>query len=192
MGSLAAGGAAAMGTGAFTSVNANRRVDVETAGDASAYLALEPSSGANGNYATTEDGKLAIQLDGSDDTPGGDGVNDDAVTKIEDVFRMRNQGTQPVYIYIEDSSDDVTFKLERADNISANDVYDSPISRLVGDQETLVEESENAVKIGIGQEVAIHMKVDTTGDSTPDSLLDGDITVQAKADPPADSPFGDS
>jgi hypothetical protein len=105
---------------------------------------------------------------------------------------MRNQGTQPVYIYIEDSSDDVTFKLERADNISANEVYDTPISRLVGDQETLVEESENAVKIGIGQEVAIHMKVDTTGDSTPDSLLDGDITIQAKADPPADSPFGDS
>lgn len=190
LGALASGSAAAVGTGAFTSVSANRSVSVETAGDADAYLGLEPSSGANGNYATTVDGKLAIQLDGSDETPGGDGVNDDTVTKIKDVFRMRNQGTQRTYVYIEDTSDQVTFKLSRATSNSY--IQDSPISRLTPNEVVDVEGSGNAILIDPGLEVKIHMFIDTTGESTPDTLLDGDITIQAKADPPADSPFGDS
>jgi hypothetical protein len=151
---------------------------------------LEPSSGANGNYATTEDGKLAIQLDGSDDTPAGDGVNDDGVTKIKDVFRMQNQGTQPIYVYIEDPSDQVTFKLGRVSR--GNPINDNPVSRLTPNEIVDVEGSENAVNVGVGLKVKIHMFIDTTGNSTPDTLLDGDITIQAKADPPADSPFGDS
>lgn len=190
LGALASGSAAAVGTGAFTSVSANRSVSVETAGDADAYLGLEPSSGANGNYATTVDGKLAIQLDGSDETPGGDGVNDDTVTKIKDVFRMRNQGTQRTYVYIEDTSDQVTFKLSRAS--SEKWINDTPVSTLTPNEVVDVEGSENAILIDPGLEVKIHMYIDTTGESTPDTLLDGDITIQAKADPPADSPFGDS
>jgi hypothetical protein len=189
-GSLAAGGAAALGSGAFTSVQADRSVDVTVAGDANAFLGLEPSSGANGNYATTEDGKLAIQLDGSDNTPEGNGVNNNAETIIKDVFRMRNQGTQRVYVYIEDTSDQVTFKLSRA--TSEKWINDSPVSTLTPNEVVDVEGSENAILIDPGLEVMIHMYIDTTGESTPDTLLDGDITIQAKADPPADSPFGDS
>jgi hypothetical protein len=188
-GSLAAGGAAALGSGAFTSVQADRSVDVTVAGDANAFLALEPSPSANGNYATTNDGTLAIQLDGSDDTPAGDGVNDNAVTKIKDVFRMQNQGTQPIYVYIEDPSDQVTFKLGRVSR--GNPINDNPVSRLTPNEIVDVETSENAVNVGIGLEVKIHLFIDTTGNSTPDELLDGDITIQATADPPADSPFGE-
>jgi hypothetical protein len=188
-GSLAAGGAAALGSGAFTSVQADRSVDVTVAGDANAFLGLEPSSGANGNYATTEDGKLAIQLDGSDNTPEGNGVNNNAETIIKDVFRMRNQGTQRVYVYIEDTSDQVTFKLSRA--TSEKWINDSPVSTLTPNEVVDVEGSENAILIDPGLEVKIHIEIDTTDESTPDTLLDGDITIQATADPPADSPFGE-
>jgi hypothetical protein len=108
---------------------------------------------------------------------------------------MQNQGTQAVYIYIEDYSDDVTFKLGPSPGMSSREIFDSPISRVNNNEIVPVEGSGNAVKIAVGQEVAIHMYIDTTGKSTPSPLLggdDGDITIQAKADPPADSPFGDS
>jgi hypothetical protein len=189
LGVVTAGTSGAVGTGAFTSVSADRSVSVETASDANAFLALEPSPGANGNYATTEDGMLAIQLDGSDNTPEGNGVNNNAETIIKDVFRMRNQGTQRVYVYIEDTSGQVTFKLSRA--TSERWINDSPSSTLTPNEVVDVEGSENAILTDPGLEVMIHMYIDTTSDSTPDTLLDGDITIQAKADPPADSPFGD-
>jgi len=43
LGALATGSAAAMGTGAFSSVRAERTISVETAGDVNAYLGLDAS-----------------------------------------------------------------------------------------------------------------------------------------------------
>jgi hypothetical protein len=83
MGSLAAGGAAAMGTGAFTSVSADRQVSVEVAGDNSALLRLTPVthkiSGADPAIVyQNSDGELAVDV-----TQGGaSGVNVDAITWI--------------------------------------------------------------------------------------------------------------
>jgi hypothetical protein len=98
-GSLAAAGAAAVGTGAFTSVEADRSVSVEVADDSDALLALEPADGPNGEYATTDGGTLAVDLSASNPTSvGGQGVNQNAVTRIERVFAIENQGTQPVAV----------------------------------------------------------------------------------------------
>jgi hypothetical protein len=186
LGTAAAGTSAAVGTGAFTSVSADRSVSVQVADDADAFLAMTPSNGPNGDYASSNDGELVVQLNGSDGTPSGSGVNDDAVTKIKDVFRMRNQGTQRIYVYIEDSSDLVTFKLSRASR--GNPINDNPVSRLTPHEIVDIEGTDNAVLIGTGLEVKIHMFVDTTGDSTPESLLDK-VTIQAQAEPPSPSPF---
>ena len=54
-----------MATGAFSSVTADRSTDVEVVGDQEAFLALEQGSGPNGQkYATTNNGRLAVNLDG--------------------------------------------------------------------------------------------------------------------------------
>ena len=45
-------------TGAFTNLTAQRDANVAVTGDASAYLALRPSSGPNGVYASYEHGEL--------------------------------------------------------------------------------------------------------------------------------------
>jgi hypothetical protein len=182
LGTAAAGTSAAVGTGAFTSVSADRSVSVQVADDADAFLAMTPSNGPNGDYASSNDGELVVQLNGSDGTPPGGGVNDDAVTKIKDVFRMRNQGTQRIYVYIEDSSDLVTFKLSRASR--GNPINDNPVSRLTPNEIVDIEGIDNAVLIGTGLEVKIHMFIDTTGDSTPESLLD-EVTIQARAERPS-------
>jgi hypothetical protein len=87
-------------TGAFTSVEADRTVEVEVEGDASALLALEPadtSNYPNGAYARSDGGQLQIVLNSSNSPGnGGTGINQDAVTKLDNVFNITNQGTQPV------------------------------------------------------------------------------------------------
>ena len=101
-GSLAAGSAAAMGTGAFTSVNADRTAKVNVSGDSAALLSLDASSGTNSDYATqTGTGEVRVELDGSDDVyADADGVNPDAVTKILETFAVQNNGTQPVAVHV--------------------------------------------------------------------------------------------
>jgi hypothetical protein len=68
IGSLAAGGAALMGTGAFTQVSARRGVKVNLAGDTNALLGLKSSSSRNRNdeYVVYEgDNTLSIDISAS-------------------------------------------------------------------------------------------------------------------------------
>jgi len=97
MGSLAAGGAAAMGTGAFASVEATRSVSVNVAGDGSAYLGLEDTS----PYAETN-GKQ-MELNFANNGNGGSGINADSVSTFDGVFRMVNNGPEDLDITIDKS-----------------------------------------------------------------------------------------
>lgn len=119
LGSAAVGGATAMGTGAFTSVTADRSVDVAVAGDSDALLTVQEVSGsANSKYVTIEsDGTLSIDIS----TKQGKGLNEDATTKIKDLFQIRNRGTQDVYVWISgtpgpDSDGNFPFKFAVQDN----------------------------------------------------------------------------
>jgi hypothetical protein len=98
VGSLAAGAAAVTGTGAFTSVTANRDVDLAIANDNNAYLQLQPNS----EYTYQDsNGQLAFDLTADNTTTGGgQGLNGTADTVIEDAFTIRNQGTQTVYVWV--------------------------------------------------------------------------------------------
>ncbi|MCU4802193.1 hypothetical protein OB920_17595 [Halobacteria archaeon HArc-gm2] len=97
-----AGGGAAVGTGAFSSVGASRDVTIDVAGDASAYLGIKPHSGPNGQYAdTTSSDALALDFSGSNSNigngiAGGEGVNANALTTFANVFTVENQGTQDI------------------------------------------------------------------------------------------------
>jgi hypothetical protein len=93
MGALGGGGAVVTGTGAFTSVEAERTVTVDVAGDANALLAIS-STGNHDDYIDDSNGEFAIALTSSDE--GATGVNTDAVTVVDDLFEVQNQGTQEV------------------------------------------------------------------------------------------------
>jgi hypothetical protein len=105
-GSLAAGSAAAMGTGAFTQAEAARSVEVDVVTDENAYLRLTPTS----PYAETRSGKLVIDF--SENGMGGQGVNKDSDYLFNDVFGIQNQGTND-NIYI---AANVTGQLAGPDN----------------------------------------------------------------------------
>jgi hypothetical protein len=96
VGSLAAGAAAVMGTGAFTSVEADRQVDVQVAEDSNAYLGLDDSGVANDEYFDTNGDEYAVDF--SSTNAGGSGVNPNANTVAESVFTIKNQGTQEVTV----------------------------------------------------------------------------------------------
>lgn len=98
--SAVAGGGAIVGSSAFTSVTADRDIQVAVAGDSNAFLRIEPTAEPNGDYATTENGTLGIDLTGDNDAVGGDGVNANAVSVLRRVFEIGNQGTQSVGVQI--------------------------------------------------------------------------------------------
>ncbi|MFT4923403.1 MAG: hypothetical protein ACI8XM_002629 [Haloarculaceae archaeon] len=76
MGSLAAGSAAAVGSGAFTSALITRDADVTVANDKSAYIQLEKGGARGvGDKVGHENGELYIDLGRN---ASGSGVNDDA------------------------------------------------------------------------------------------------------------------
>lgn len=97
----AVGGSVAVGTGAFSNVQAQRDLSVNVAGDANAYLRIAPSDGPNGKYATgADDGALALDFTGSNENVPGSGINRDAVTYFDEVFVVQNQGTQRVTLTV--------------------------------------------------------------------------------------------
>jgi hypothetical protein len=189
----AVGGSTVLGTGAFTGVSADRSVSVAVADDADAFLSMKPSAGPNGSYAAVEDGQLALRLDGSDGTPAGDGVNDDAVTRIEDIFRIRNQGTQEVFVFVEPFGGDAVtlFGGTTTAKNNGNRIYDAPPSGLVPNETPVMEGSGNALRTPVGAPIPVGIEVDTTGSNTP-AGFSGALTVRARTDPPEDSSFDDS
>ncbi len=104
LGALASGTAAAVGTGAFTSVTADRSLTVSVADDSGALLKLDAtSSNENSAYADESGNEIVVDIAGaSGDT--GSGVNDNAVTEIFDIFDIANQGTQNAIVYADPAS----------------------------------------------------------------------------------------
>ena len=161
LGALASGSAAAIGTGAFDSVEADRNVDVQVTGDASSYLQITGDDDFVGD--DSGDGELTIDLG----SPGDEAFNPDAVTEVSGVVTIANEGTQDgvvigfgedqdqsVELDLEGGTDDAEVTLEFAD-------YD-------GDDGEL----------DVGQTVNLDVTVDTTEDPNSPSS-DEDVTILA-------------
>jgi fructose-specific phosphotransferase system component IIB len=103
VGSLAAGGAAVTGTGAFTSASAERTVSVETAGDANAYLSLTegPNSAADDVFVENN-GQIKLAFNGRN--TDATGLNKDATTAFTNVVTVENQGTDGVEFGVDASN----------------------------------------------------------------------------------------
>lgn len=163
---LASAVAFALGTGAFSSVSAERSVSVNVAGDDSALLSLAPHSGPNGQgaYSTLNNGQLVIEIDGTNTT--GAGVNLNALTVIDAVFNITNQGSQSVGVWIVKSGD-------HPDLITFEDAADARFDN----------SSANATTIAPGDTIEVGITIDTRGASlSPGDTLLSSITISADAD----------
>jgi hypothetical protein len=83
-------------------VEATRSATVNVATDSNALLTLDETVGANSAYAKQDgSGKLHVEIDQTSDVyDGANGVNSDAETRLLNVFGIKNQGTQPVAVYV--------------------------------------------------------------------------------------------
>ena len=100
LGALSTGTVAAIGSGAFSSAEAERSVSVELADDAAAYLALESDS----TYAElNQEGLLELDF-GKAVSGGGEHVGENSSyffgsgNPERNVFTVQNQGTQTVEV----------------------------------------------------------------------------------------------
>lgn len=93
LGVLTIAGGALFGTGAFSQVEAQRSVDVDTAGDSGAQLGLS----VDGDLAGSNNDTIAFEL-------GSNGVNLDATTRFNGTLTVTNNGGNAVTLDVEDGS----------------------------------------------------------------------------------------
>jgi hypothetical protein len=181
MGGLVAGGGALIGTGAFTTVEAERSVSVETESDASAFLGLEPTTGPNGQeFASMNGDTLEVNIED---------VNLNAVTHIDEIFQVTNNGSQPVVLYFEeqpgtDNPDGNAIDVgARTDQITASSVGegDQPTSNGIVDTDLVDLSAPGApgsgagygdlgVLLGVGDTIQLGFYIDTSDENLNDEL----------------------
>ncbi|SNR57301.1 hypothetical protein SAMN06264855_1172 [Halorubrum vacuolatum] len=111
------------GTGAFTTVEADRTADVEVAGDAEALLGLQATD--DSPFADMDDEQLILTLD-EDDAEDGEGLNVRATTYGADAFTVTNQGSEDgIEIGFDfeegDAADNIYFVVDDGDEEDSGD-----------------------------------------------------------------------
>jgi len=192
MGSIAAGGAATIGTGAFTSVQADRSVQVAVADDDEAFLSIEGNDTNNGNQYVTSDGTsgtLTLDFTNTDNeaftSGGGSGLNDNAETIIRDLFTITNKGTQRVLVRISGMPEGMSAYADDFDGVE--DQYEPFGITLNANTNT-----SNLPRLDPGDaldEVGVTFKTGSRYDGT-DELddFDGTITIEALTNTEAGAP----
>ena len=176
-----AGASGVVGSGAFSSITANRDVTVSVADDTDAFLALRPSDGPNSAYVKdiADNGGL-LALDFSETDEGAKGLGTDSVYTFDNVFTITNQGTQPVYVWGTFDGGSENFTAGGDDT----DIWLYPD----GDSETkLRDNGDGVVQLGVGDTVHVGVYVDTH-DVTSDQTLAMTMTIHADAEKPAGAP----
>ena len=152
-----------LSTGAFTSVTAERTAVINVAGDSSALVGLAACTGDgnNGGYVSTNNGAIEIDLT----TIADGGVNVNAVTILDNVFSITNNGTQDISVTIVGSYEGV------------GDGHPNAVSIYFDGTSTAT-----TATINTATAKNVSLKIDTTGDTFAkgDHLIDT-ITITATA-----------
>lgn len=106
LGAFAGAGGFTLGTGAFTSVSAERSVSIAVARDYQAFLRLEPNvdegiDGTRTGRSSTAGNVVEFDIPGTEDgeNSDADGVGPDSIYEFHDLLKISNQGTQPVKVW---------------------------------------------------------------------------------------------
>ena len=178
LGGLVASGGAAMGTGAFTSIEADRDVDVTVTGDLNSYLALQPVQ--DGLVEGPDDRDLESRTPEAQDDPFSrvndttgrlelnvTALNAEATTVIPNLFEIRHQGVEnrDVTVFIEQIGEDTDvltfFTLDEND-----------------DRVVLNEDEDEGATVSSGERVIVNLEADTEGLSPGDDIIES-IKVKA-------------
>ena len=155
MGTIAAGTGAVFGSGAFTTVEAERSIAIDVADDSDALIGLAAGSSA---YVTDTDGLLAITLD--DFTEDG-GLNRDASITIRNAFTITNNHDSSVKIDLShDVGEDISLRFK-------DDTSTDP---------SIIEEE----RVTDGGDLSVKFVLNTSGADATD--FSGNVTITADTD----------
>ena len=194
-GALAAGGAAALGTGAFSQMTSGERaIEADVVNDSDALLALEAfdpeedDNGENGQFAReTDDGELEIDFEGFTtpaSPPTGDGVNPGSEYEFDNVFKVQNGdpntagGTGEIVVWIDHDIDELTFKTIDAQT-PIPDMTEDPGARVPIESREEADDAYGTMSPGAGNVLAVGIDVDAT-DLDNDDTIEGEFTVVAE------------
>ncbi len=194
MGALTAGGAAALGTGAFSRVESQRHVSIQVAQDPDAYLGLKLLETPNSNnyVELDEKGHLTINIDESGN--GGYGVNSDSFTWFDGMFEICNQGKADAMISYElpdvgeaghpSFGEDWTAPKDGYDQqavgfywIAGPDEDDQDLEE--GDRVFVEEGQEVPLELGDCVEIGVRTVTKSIDATIDEPLIDGEIVVTA-------------
>jgi hypothetical protein len=173
LGAALTGAGGLFGTGAFTSVDADRTATVGVAGDNSGFLRLFPSPDpVNGSFASTgpdtTGNQLALDFDDeihqTTNPHGGIGVGMDSLYVFDDVFRVENQGAQEVYV---DITPLVDVDLQDAGNDGTQgDVTIEFIATDSGGSRHVIDGTAAELTVPVGTIRAVGVRIRTDDEST--------------------------
>jgi hypothetical protein len=180
LGAVLGGGGALIGTGAFSSVEADRDVTVQVAQEDQAYLSLIASSSANGAFSSNQSSagnQLMLDFDDAimSYQDSGEGVGKSSQYEFDDVFRVRNRGTQTIYVNLDDVSThggDTTVQFYVRDGS--------------GNRQSISSTGGSPLEVQVGTQESVGVYIETTDPTTGDS--GGTVTVEASADVGSGSP----
>ncbi|QKY19511.1 lamin tail domain-containing protein [Halolamina sp. CBA1230] len=159
----AAGTSMALGSGAFSTVEANRRAEINVAGDAGGYLSLRPGD-QHGEYVDQSGGEVVLDFG---DNGNGSGVTTGSTYTFDGTLRLQNQGTNPAYIWT--TAEAAAFE---------DDAFYLYVD---GDRSTPFSEA-NAIQVDVGDSLSLGVYLDTSEVST--DSYDADLTIHGAEERP--------
>ncbi len=185
LGGLVGGGGMAAGTGAFTSVDADRQASVQVSGDVNGFLQIFSSNRGtlnqpNGTFATSTGSpgnQLTLDFNDADGTGSGSiGVGTDSRYVFDDVFRVRNEGTQDVFVQI------ASLDVETDPNVGsggqvlidffASEGADTNTTGPSFENVDVIDGSANELSVPVGTSRAVGVRIETVDGSNYDGVSD--------------------
>lgn len=167
LGAAGVTGGIAFGTGAFTSVDADRDLEVQVTTD---NPDDDPLISIFGRFVEYDDGIAEFVIeDGTLDNA--QGLNPDAVTTFEDVLRLRiEDGSKGPY--------DVTF--DDADNLVSEGLHFSPNDATAGDPADNSGYPVEIEAVGVGEEVVLDIEIDSD-EGDVNETLEGELHIEIES-----------
>lgn len=178
---LVVGGGAVLGTGAFSTVEAERTVTIETAGDADAFLRLTDARG-DSEYIEEDNGIIQINLHN---------LNRNATTTFRELVEITNQGTQTIQTINLEMFTPNGDNTQAAENVG-DQTFWFPIDEVGGDGQALIGNNDDLLGQGVisslapGTSIRFGLEVRLTinelyGDGSGD-LPDGSYSLRITAE----------
>lgn len=155
----------AVGTGAFSSVNADRTAEVEVADEDQAFLSLKPTGTTNGDFAENTSGSgnvLALdfnsQPQAGGNPPGGksQGPGTRSTYEFNRVFEVNNQGSTELYFESDvDTSDE--------DSVDGIEFF------VADNTENVIDGEDAVVNVGVASGTEVGVRLDMSDENAASS-----------------------